>query len=374
MRYPRRRFSPVRRTPGGAALLAALAGPALAAPSPAALPLQPAAPPAEIQPYLGKLADAQTEAQERNVPLVVIVIQEGEEANERYRDGIYRSATLAAGVRDMMVLLVNDGKHATKKIVEKVDGKKVEREVCAEYLTPSCRDHRRNWDPVYSAFNQKGLLTTPNTIITLPDKSVFQRIRDVPAGGPEIVVAAVQDARYKAGPGLSAEQHEAVRQHAAEGRAADRVEDWPRAWRAWQAVLAVTQAGMYADEARAHQVFALEGMEAQLERARGFLKESQVREGYGLLLELADRFEDTPLEDPVKKEIRAAERNKDWRDEIEALKREREAQALLDEIEELVRADKERQAKRELRKLLRKYDGTPAAERARKLYPDWIES
>ena len=88
--------------------------------------------------FLGSLEAAQELARELNTPFVVIVVQEGEEANERFRDGLLLTDEFTDAMSGALVLLVNDGAHemVSKRVV--VDSERREIQVCGVFHTPSC--------------------------------------------------------------------------------------------------------------------------------------------------------------------------------------------------------------------------------------------
>lgn len=328
-------------------------------------------PPPRIEVFRGELADARTRARDRNVPLVVFVIQEGEEANERFRDDIYVNKDVIVAVQHVVVVLANDGKHEMKKIVEERGEEKVEREVCARFETPTCNEHRRHFDTCFAEFNVEGLMQTPQTIVVLPDGVEHGRIVDVPA--PSQVVAVVQEASRKAGPGLSEEQYLEVRKLLDEGQRAHTRGKWEVSLRCWDAILAIGDAGPWADEARKTRAEALKLMQEEIDRALALLESGSVAAGYERLLELRALYEDTPVSKDLERTIRAAERNPDWADEIKAYKREVEARELLAEIEKMLAAGDETKAKGRMRKLLRSYADTEAATIAKGRWPDLVD-
>lgn len=327
-------------------------------------------PPPRIEVFRGDLGPARERARARNVPLVVFVIQEGEEANDRFRDAIWVDKKVIAAVRDVVVVLANDGKHETKKIVEERGEEKIEREVCARFETPTCLEHRRHFDPCFVEFNQEGLMRTPQMICLLPDGEMHERLIDVPPVSS--VVATVQAASRKAGPGLSEKSYLEVRRLVEEGRRAHKRGKWELSLRAWDDILALTQHGVWADEATQTRAEALKLMEEEIARALALLEAGSIVDGYARLLELRELYAETPVSKDLERTIRAAERNDDWKDAIKAYKRELAARELVAEIETLLAEDDERKAKGRMRRLLRLYEDTDAAAVAKARWPELV--
>jgi hypothetical protein len=321
--------------------------------------------PAELEPFLGGLTEARAAASERNVPLVVFVIQEGEEANDRFYASIWSNPKLPAAVQRAVVLLSNDGTHETVKVVEvQEDGTELEREICARFRTPTCEAHRRNWDPVFQSFHKDGEMRTPQTICVLPDGVEQGRLIDVP-DSVKNVATLVLEAQGVCGPGLTAAEHRVAGPAAERGRQAAERGEWAEALRNWNEVLTHAPGGVLRDEAEAGVPRALEGLHAWLDDARRRMEEGDVEVGYGRLVALRDLLVDTPLERDAKRAVLEAERRKEWKDRIKAWKRERAAEEVVAEIEEHLAANEEARARQALRRLLKKYSGTETAAAAR---------
>ena len=81
----------------------------------------------------------------------------------------------------------------------------------------------------------------------------------------------------------------------------------------------------------------------------------------------------TPLAKPLGKEIKQIERNKDWKDVIQGVKREIAAEELWEKVSEALAEGKDKAAERHAKTLLRKYGDTPAAGLARDRFPHLVE-
>lgn len=331
--------------------------------------------PEELAYFDGDLEQARTEAAQRNVPVLVLCVKEGEEANARFRDQLRDNTALAGATHDLVVILVNDGTHAlVERRVRGPDGEKVEVEVCEDYHTRSCDVHRRNWDAVYQQFvvgPKAGLWELPEVIVLSPGWEIDSRIYHGQPPGDAEIVTALQKARVKAGPGITRGELVEVERLAAEGRRLVQAKLWAEGWRAWDGVLATIDRGPYGSEASAAREVALGGMRADLERAKSLLTPETVREGYRSIARMLETYAGSPLEKQVETVARGAERDPALKDSIRALKVELEAEALLREAEQLYAAGEEGKAKALIRKLLgRKYAETEAARLAREKYPD----
>lgn len=325
------------------------------------------------RPRIGELDGAKHEALERNVPLIVIAIQEGEEANDRFYEAVYRHPSFVTTIASVVLLLVNDGDHPQRTLVEEgADGKPVERRVCERYETATCAEHKQNFNRVHQEFNEDGALRTPQMLVLAPQGELRERFVDL--HGVDELTMSIAKAAQAAGPGLSAEQLQEVKKRQAAASGFQRALDWSQAYREWQALLAVASAGAFAEEAKAGAERALGQLRADMDKASAAMQAGKVVDGYVALVKLGLVLAGTPLEKDHKKALQAAERNKDWRPAIEAHKRAVEADGLWQEIETLLAAEQAEKALRVGERILRRFADTPAAERVRQQWPDLEQS
>lgn len=326
--------------------------------------------PARFAPFVGTLEEARAHASERNVPLVVCPVLDGEEASDRFAGAVPSDPAYAAALANAVVLIANAGEHPKKQIEELVDGKKSAREVCSVFLTPSCADHQLNWDPVFFAYNEKGELRCPQMIVVLPDGKVARRLApgDVPKPGQ--VSSALAALVEKLGPGLTAEGLATVKAALAAAQAALERGAPADAWRAWAEVLAVTQTSRQAEAARTGQAQALTEIAARRDAALALLEGERVVDGYEALVALAASCKGLPNEKELAKLVSQAETKPATRDVIAAHKKTLAAEALWKEIGELEAQNQRRKAEAKVRLLIRKYWDTEAGKRARKAYPE----
>ncbi|MCC6406645.1 MAG: hypothetical protein IT453_05745 [Planctomycetes bacterium] len=325
---------------------------------------------ARFAPFVGTLEEARKEAAERNVPLVVFAVLVEEEASERFAKTLPADPAVATALDGTVLVIANAGEHPARKLEETVDGKKTSRDVCSVFLTPTCADHQRNWDPVFFAFNEDGALRCPQVMLVAPDGKVSRRLMPGDVPKPSQIASAVAGVREKLGAGLSREELDTVKAAQAAARKAIERDDHPEAWRAWSAVIAVNPATKYAEEARAGAAQALAGIATERDAALELVKGDQVLVGYAQLVSLAERCKGLPNEKELAKAVAQAESLPTKRDVIAAYKKGLAAEALWKEFEELSAANQKRKAETKLRLLIRKYWDTEAGKRARKAYPE----
>lgn len=326
-----------------------------------------------LLPWKGKLADAKVAAKERNVPILVHVILEGEEQNDEYREKILIDPDLLKRSVGALVIVANNGLHDRKKIDVVVDGEKTTKEVCAVYpLFDACAHHKAAWDEIYLDYREEnGDLKCPQTIVLLPEGAESGRINTSNVPEPSEISALLVEAIGKAGPGLTEDQLILVKKSLEEGRRFAAEEQWVLAWRSWSAVLAVTQKSPYADEARAAEPKALAGMQKEFERIAALLVPGTAAKGYEEMTKFQAEVAGTPLEKDVAARLKKADADKTIQPELKAWKLSNEADALLREANGLTDTGEAKKAEKIVRKLLGpKYAGTGAQETARKLWPE----
>lgn len=328
-----------------------------------------------LQPFVGKYAEAKVGAKERNVPILIHIVIEGEAQNDEYREKILPEKELVAASVNVIVIVANNGTHAKKAIEETVDGQKKKREVCAVYGFDSCSQHQRFWDDIYRDFKEEtGEMYCPQTIVLSPEGKVATRINTHAVPPASEIVAAVKDAQQKAGPGLSQAELTEVKRLLIEGQALVTAKAWPDALRTWQKLLAITPKSTWADEAGKGVVVAQAGLSAEFERVSALLVPGQAAQGYKELTELDKQCTGLPIGKEIKARIAKAETSKELRDEIAAYKLAAEADALMREAQGLLDAKQDKKAERLVRRLFAKrYAATPAAAQARELWPEWAK-
>ena len=327
----------------------------------------------QLQPFVGELSAAKESGKERNVPILIHLILEGEPENDSYRDTVLPNKDLIAASELAVVLIANNGEHELKTIQEEIEGNVIDRQVCSVYpWFQNCGQHRAPWDSLYIAYHDDaGDLSCPQTILIAPDGKQAWRQNDGHPASTKDVIAELLRAQKAAGPGLSKEELGAIHRHEREARRATDGKLWGAAWREWKSVLSITEVGAYADLARKE----LEPLEAQMSRETetiaAKLVPGQAAEAYARLSDLLEDWKDTPGEDGVAKVMRNAEKDKAIKDEIRDWKFEQEAAALLEDARACEQAGDDKGLRKALRKLFtKKYAATRAHAAARESYPE----
>jgi hypothetical protein len=331
---------------------------------------------ASLEAWVGNLAGARREAAERNVVLLVHVILEDEPENDAYRDNLLPHQRILQLSRNAVVIVANNGQHRPETVRETIDGRTVERQRCSVYpMFANCAQHNEPWMDIYRLLQEEtGELRCPQTLIELPGGEQAWRFNIADPPPATELIRALEKAQKDAGPGLSAEQLRDVKLAVSHGRAMQNARGWADAWKHWQAVLALADRGMFADEARAGQAACLEALAAETEAAQALLVPGSAAQGYAKLVELLEACAGLPNERELRRIVREAERRADVREEIQRYKIEQEAEEIWREALAQLDEGDERRAQRTIARLLRtaKYAETPAAKRAAERFPEWV--
>lgn len=337
-------------------------------------------PPAEtpqLAPHLGDLDSAKALAKERNVPVLIHMILDGEADNDSYRTKLLQDAELTRACAGAVVVVANNGTHGKKEIESKTATGVEKKKVCEAYpMFDSCGKHQQNWDALYGLYKEEsGDLRCPQAILLLPDGTQHERWHEGSVPATDDVRAALAEAVKLAGPGLSAEQLEQVKKLAADGRAADKSGDAVASWKAWSGVLALAPKGRWADEAVKGRDAAWTTVQQSVAALYAELAPGKVVAAIEKLQALAKEVAGTPLEKDIVQRIKKAEAQKELKDELAKARLEAEAGALLKEAETAADLGDDKKAEKAARKLFaRKYRETGSARVGRERWPDLAEA
>ncbi len=319
----------------------------------------------ELSPHLGDLESAQREARERNAPLLIHIILEDEEQNDEYRNGILPDAELVKLSETCVVIIGNNGDHSEIKVGD--------RTVCSAYkMFDSCPQHRATWDPLYHKYqDDNGELGCPQTILHAPDGEIAWRhnVRNPPAASE--IIKAVKSAQKKYGKSLTTEELRTVKGHHVASENAAKALDWPTVWERCQAILEISDVGIWAEGAKVSMAEALKKMQEKLKAIEESFKPGEVAAAWREFSAFEAATKKTSLARDVTLVKKRIERNKKLKEELAVIKVEMAAELLYDDAEALLREDEERKAMRLFKKILgKKYAATETAERVRERFPD----
>jgi hypothetical protein len=338
------------------------------------------APPVAPTPFGGRLAAAQELAVERNVPILVAAFYEGEEwTPEGHHDEVGMRRELfeqrewtTALERGVLVLACNSV-HPSERVKLEVDGVQVESARCSAYRTPDCSAHQRLFEDVFNLWHDDGEMVTPFVVVLRPDGQVAWRWSDPHTPKREDLQGAFEAARKAIGAGLDERELVLVRGHEADARAAAARGEDGAAWRAWNALLALSQTTPAAARAREGAAAAGGRVAQRREAARATLAAGDAIAAWTALSELTAECAELPIHKELTGELRALENDPAHKPALRAHARELEAAGILAEIDALVREGELRKARGRCAKLLRGFGDTRAAAQARERHANLIE-
>jgi hypothetical protein len=322
--------------------------------------------------FHGKLSKAQAEAKERNVPLVVCCVLEGEEASGRFQEALSDDNLLSGLSTELILILANDGDHEQKEIrVKGTDGKRVKKSVCSAFGTDDCDAHKLQWDAVYKDYVMPGggEWILPEVILVRPDGKIEERFGELDIMPLGTVVREIKTLQKVVGRGVSAKDIAILRREVTMAQAMAKAKLWADSWRAWSTVGGLAPSGPHAEAAKSGMELALKEMGLALETQAKRLVPETLEDAYRRIR--AMDFDDSPIEREVRKVLGAARRDPALKSRLEQIDLILEGEELLERIAAAVQAKKTALAKHLLRKLVGKKLGhTPAAETAKERYKD----
>ncbi|MEM7518120.1 MAG: hypothetical protein AAF368_14505, partial [Planctomycetota bacterium] len=341
------------------------------------------APRLQFSPFAGELSAALEQAALRNVPVLIHVVSEDEEANDRYRDGAMQAQELLTFVEanHVLDLAVNGATHDPLEeeyaiVDDEGNTKTRKRTLCSKFRTPTCRGHQLVRRNIISDYSDNGEVRTPLTLVLNPDGSVATRI--YLNGEPPAVTTiekALKEAIAELGPGISEATLKEVQSNLRRGASLEKRSNDPgEAWQAYAQAHALQSRGSLSAKAQAGVERTLEAMKAKLAETETQLVPGSACEAWRNLDGWSKGpWSTSPLASEVKRLIKQAKKDKALKEELKACKLELEAEGLLAQAQEHARRGEEKAATKAWRKLLRKkYDGTVAQERAREARPDLV--
>jgi hypothetical protein len=149
----------------------------------------------------GDLEAALATAKARNCPIVVVLIQDGEEANDRVVNGIHANPAFIKALERTVALICNQGTGHETRIEDGAT-------VCAKHGSVACERHQKLARETFQLAAVGGLVATPQMLTVDQAGNVLERVIDVPA--LDAFVNAIDSAVRKLGPGLTDAEYQQV--------------------------------------------------------------------------------------------------------------------------------------------------------------------
>jgi hypothetical protein len=333
------------------------------------------APPPQLRPFLGKLGEAKAHAKERNAGLLIHIILEGEESNNKYRDELLKHPELIAASEEAVVLISNNGTHSSTTIEVERDGKREKQQVCSVYpWFESCGQHQQHFNDLYLEYREEdGNLRCPQTVLIGPDGKLALRINTGSVPTLSEILAGFDTLHASFGPGLSESEWVSMVRLCADARSAQLAQDFPRAALAWDKIYALRPKSEYAVEAKAQRAVCEKALVERLNALQARLVPASASEAYRELLAFEKACTGLTMAAQIKSAIQRAEANKELKDALARVRLEIEAEGLLETASGQHDANQKKELEKTLKKLFAKrLAETPAAVRARQLWPELV--
>jgi tetratricopeptide (TPR) repeat protein len=307
--------------------------------------------------WSGTWDGAFAEAKTRNVPVMVVFIQDGEDASERTVTGTFKDPEYVKLTQRVVPIVVSLQIHGLKK--EEVGG--VVKGVCSKFGGTTCEAHQALETPARTELCGAEV-QTPQHVLVLPDKSIVGRIVDVApvSGYQELIVKAAK----KLGRGLTAAELKQVRDQFREAEAKIEKQDWATAIKLAKDALTVSKGTPFAKQAEAILARIEEDAKKQIERANAAVKGGDYLVALRILENAVEQFGATETGPALKKELARIRGTKGGTEAARVLAKEKRGMEAFEAGQAAEKAKDFVSARREYQRAMTLATGTPLAERA----------
>lgn len=325
-----------------------------------------AAPPKDPIRWVAKYEDAFTEARERNVPIVLGIIQDGEKENERMVIECYENKSYIKLTRMAVNLIGSRGSSDRHGILEQeVDGRV--RKLCKKYGSVTCFEHQDIDLAAFKDYSDEGEIHTPHHVIIHPvDRRVLGRADD--HIDRTDLMAKIRRAQSEVGAGLSPEQYDDVRDRLAKIDTALKLSEYGTALEHLLEIVEIDAGGTLMERARKEHAATLEIGKSLLAAAEEHAENREFSQMYVKLKTLKTDFK------PIKDLYRASRKlegkyrsDPEARRAEKALKLEPKARVLLEKAEKELKLENYVAAIASLQGIVDQYADTPSAYNAAKI-------
>lgn len=306
------------------------------------------------------------EAKERNVPILIALIQDGEKENERIVTETYRNRKFIDLSRGLVVLVGSRGL-STEHGYEEVERDGRTRRICSKFGAVTCTEHQAIEVAIFREYSNNGRVDTPLHILLHPVD--HRRLGDA----DDYVTTArlsklVKKAQLEVGRGLTDDEYYEVIAELEAAKKAVEQEEYGVALEELGKIAALEAGGTLVEGAEA-LVDKLMGLGYEmLAKAEKHGEAGEFGHMHALLEVLNEEFRDVrDLYRGAKRIERAHSSNPESKKAAKALKLEPEARAELEKAEGYVDRENYAGALLTLRRILEKYEGTPAASESARL-------
>jgi hypothetical protein len=297
------------------------------------------------------------EAKTRNVPVLVVFIQDGEEASERLANATFKDPEYVKMTLRCLPIVVSLQFHGLKK--EESGG--TVRAVCSKFGSTTCEAHQNLETPARVELCGSQV-QTPQHVLVLPDKTIVDRIVDLaPVSGlQELVAKGVK----KLGRGLTAAELKQVRDQFRDAKAKIEKQDWAAAVKVAKDAMTIAKGTPFAKQAEAILAQIEDDAKKEIERANAAAKGGDAVIALRILENAVEQFGGTESAAALKKELAKLKATKAGSEAARVLAKEKRGLEAFDAAQAAEKAKDFVTARREYQRAGTLASGTPLAERA----------
>ncbi|MCA9319558.1 MAG: tetratricopeptide repeat protein, partial [Planctomycetes bacterium] len=280
--------------------------------------------PTEVSWWRGSWSKAIAEARERNVPLLVAVIQDGEDANEALVTQLFKDKAFIVATESVVALVASKEDHGMTRVPVEAGGTLA---VCKKFGSVPCGTHQAHEIAMFHEFFVGAIVKTPQVVIARPVKDaekpleVVATIVDV--YGTSTYTDAIVQAQKLMGPGLTRREFEEAKQTLVRARNHTRMEQYRDALLAANEVAALGGESPVVAQAEDIRRELHAQVELAIGRAETKAAAGQHFEALALLDDIKDSFKDTAPGVHALAAYRQLSRTREGREAVRQLKKQK---------------------------------------------------
>jgi tetratricopeptide (TPR) repeat protein len=304
------------------------------------------------------------EARDRNVPVLVAFIQDGEAQNEQMVTECYSDRPFIRQTKLTVNLIASQGTSDRHGVAEAKGPDGTVRKVCKKFGSVTCIEHQQIERRAFLDFSTDGTIHTPHHVLVTPDGEVITRADDYIECSQ--LMSMIQMARARVGPGLDQDTYETVQENLEKGEAALASKEYGTALECFTRAADVKALAPILERVREKRdALVAKGWEL-LEESKRLAKEKQYVEALSILEDIQGEFRrvrDLAREVKTQKDLLHA--NPEAQEARRILELEPRAKKLLARAMEAFREENYAGSAALLASVLEKFEGTPSAKIAR---------
>lgn len=251
---------------------------------------------------------AKAEAAARNVPIILVIIQDQEESNDVFVLDIMATKEFLRLTERCVAVIAAREEHETAKF--EIDGQS--QDLCKKFKTVSCTEHKKLEREMYVELFDGAPVKTPHLKVILPDGKVEASFEDhINVGAFN---AAFKAAAAKLGPGVERAAWVTIKKEIAEAREAQRTGDLAKAWELCEDIVAKGAQSKIAKDAALMKDEIQKSLDVLVGEVENAAKAEDYATAFAKLDELKAGAKGTPIAPkvaPIEKKLSAAPGAKD---------------------------------------------------------------